>query len=45
LKEKFESKEIKYVNMKQILLEDNIKLFYGDDDNYLDVIYDWVITI
>ena len=31
--------------MKQILLEDNVKLFYGDDDNYLDVIYDWIITI
>jgi len=37
--EKFESKGIKYINIKKILLENNIKLFYGDD-NYLDIIYD-----
>ena len=39
LKEKFESKGIKYINIKKILLENNIKLFYGDD-NYLYIIYD-----
>jgi hypothetical protein len=45
LKEKIESNEIKYKNMKEILLEDDIKLFYGDDDNYIDIIYDWFIMI
>jgi len=42
LQEKFESNKIKYKNMKEIMNEDGIKLFYGDDDNYFDILYEWI---
>jgi hypothetical protein len=44
LQNKFESNNIKYNIIKEIMLEDNIKIFYGEDDNYLDIIYDWIIN-
>jgi hypothetical protein len=42
LQDKFESKELKYNNMKEILDEDDIKLFHGDNENYFDEIFEWV---
>lgn len=42
LQDKFESKELKYNIMKEILDEDDIKLFYGDNENYFDEIFEWV---
>jgi hypothetical protein len=42
LQNKFESKEYKYVVMKEIMMEDNIHLFYGDDDNYFDKLFEWI---
>ena len=45
LKDKFESKQQKYVNIKKIMKDDNIEIFYGSDKNYFDVVYDWIIKI
>jgi hypothetical protein len=45
LQEKFESNQIKYNNMLKIMKEDNIKIFYGENDNYFDVIYEWINMI
>jgi hypothetical protein len=42
LQNKLESNKIKYTIMKELMLEDNIKIFYGDDDNYLDIVYEWI---
>ena len=42
LQDKLESNKIKYTIMKELMLEDNIKIFYGDDDNYLDIVYEWI---
>lgn len=42
LQNKFESNIIKYKNMKEILDEDNIKLFYGEEMNYNDNLLDWI---
>lgn len=42
LQTEFESNKPKYNNMKEIMMEDNIKLFYGEDDNYLDLLYEWI---
>ena len=42
LQNKFESNIIKYKNMKDILDEDNIKLFYGEEMNYNDNLLDWI---
>ena len=44
LQDKFESNNIKYNIIKDIMLEDNIKIFYGENNNYLDIIYDWIIN-
>jgi hypothetical protein len=45
LQNKFESKQIKYINMLEIMKEDDIKIFYGEDKNYLDILYEWINTI
>jgi hypothetical protein len=45
LQDKFESNQIKYNNMLEIMKEDNIKIFYGENDNYFDVIYEWINMI
>ena len=42
LQNKFESKDYKYLVMKEIMMEDNIHLFYGDDDNYFDKLFEWI---
>jgi len=44
LQNKFESNNIKYNIIKEIMLEDNINIFYGEDNNYLDEIYNWIIN-
>jgi len=33
---------IKYKNIKKIMEEDNIGLLYGDDDNYIDKLCEWI---
>lgn len=35
----------KYINFNKILKEDNINIFYGDNDDYFEKIYKWIITI
>jgi hypothetical protein len=42
LQKKFESNQEKYNNIKTIMMDDNIKIFYGDDDDYFDNIYKWI---
>jgi hypothetical protein len=42
LQDKFESNNIKYNNMIEIMKEDDIKLFYGEKDNYFDLIFEWI---
>jgi len=44
LSNKMKSSDNKYIVLKQILNEYNIKYFYGDDDNYINKIYDWFIN-
>ena len=42
LQDKFQSNQIKYNNMMEIMTEDNIKLFYGDNENYFDTLFEWI---
>jgi len=42
LQDKFQSNQIKYNNMLEILAEDNIKLFFGEDKNYFDLLFSWL---
>jgi hypothetical protein len=42
LQEKLESNNIKYKNMLKIMKEDNIDVIYGDEDDYLDKLCDWI---
>jgi hypothetical protein len=45
LQNKMESKKNKYINLQKILLEDNIKIFYAENDNYHNVLYNWITMI
>jgi hypothetical protein len=45
LQNKLESNYKKYINLKEILADDGTKIFYGEDENYFDLIYNWIITI
>ena len=42
LKEKINSNCPKYKNLKQILKENNIKIFYGDSKGYFKIIEKWI---
>lgn len=42
LKKKLESNEKKFVHLRGIYRKFGINVFYGDDDGYLENIYDWV---
>ena len=41
LEDKLESSNIKYIIMGEIIKKDNIKIFYGDNINYFNNIYNW----
>ena len=43
LEDKFKT-ERKFQIMKKIMDEDNIMLFYGESENYIDNIYNWVVN-
>ena len=43
LQDKFESNTQKYNNMKKIMKQQDIEIFYGDNDDYFDKLYDWMI--
>jgi len=45
LKKQLNSNTKKYNNMKEIMAEDNINIFYGDDDNYFDKLFEWINEI
>lgn len=45
LQDKFTSNNIKYKNIKEIMDEDNIKIFYGEDEKYFDTLFNWINTI
>jgi hypothetical protein len=42
LQDKFLSNQVKYNNMLEILAEDNIKLFFGEDKDYFDLLFSWL---
>jgi hypothetical protein len=42
LQNKFESNQIKYNIIKEIMTEDNIKIFYGEDEKYFDTLLEWI---
>jgi hypothetical protein len=42
LQDKFES-NTQYNNMKKIMKQQDIEIFYGDNDDYFDKLYDWMI--
>ena len=42
LQNKLESNTPKYNIIKEIMTEDNIKIFYGEDDKYFDNLYEWI---
>lgn len=42
LQEKLISNDKKYEVLKQILDESNINIFYGEDSDYFDKIYEWI---
>ena len=43
LQNKFESKQIKYKIIKEIMDEDDIKIFYGEDEKYFDILFNWIM--
>jgi len=43
LQDKFESNTQKYNNMKKIMKQQDIEIFYGDNDDYFDKLYNWII--
>jgi len=43
LQNKLESNNTKII--KEIMAQDNIQVFYGDDDNYFDLLYEWINKI
>lgn len=45
LQDKFLSNQNKYNIIKQLMDEDNIKIFYGQDENYFDLLFEWINTI
>jgi len=45
LQNKLESDNTKYKIIKEIMAQDNIQVFYGDDDNYFDLLYEWINKI
>ena len=44
LQDKFQSNQIKYNNMIEIMKEDDIKIFYGEDEKYFDILFEWINT-
>ncbi len=42
LENKLESDNIKYKNIKKIMEEDKVGLLYGDNDNYIDKLCEWI---
>jgi hypothetical protein len=45
LQNKLESNTPKYNIIKEIMIEDDIKIFYGEDDKYFDNLYEWINKI
>ena len=45
LQDKLLSNNIKYKNIKEIIDEDNIKIFYGNNTDYFDTIFNWINDI
>ena len=44
LQEKFQSNHIKYKNMLDIMAEDNIIVLYGDEPDYFDKLFRWILS-
>jgi hypothetical protein len=43
LQKKLESQNEKYINMKKLNDKNNIKVFYGNNPDYFDQLYQWII--
>jgi hypothetical protein len=44
LHDKLSSNNTKYKNIKEIMVEDNIKLFYGEDENYFTDVMKYIMN-
>lgn len=44
LQNKLTSDIPKYININKIMKRENIKLFYGDNDDYFHNLYDWIMN-
>lgn len=44
LQNKLASDIPKYININKIMKRENIQLFYGDDDDYFQKLYDWIMN-
>ncbi len=44
LQDKLTSNIPKYININKIMKKENIELFYGDNDDYFEKIYNWIIN-
>ena len=45
LQDNLESDNQKYNNWKKIMKEDKVEVLYGDDDNYIDKLCEWINKI
>jgi hypothetical protein len=45
LENKFKSEKKKYKILKQILTENNINIFYGENEDYYDKLNEWIVQI
>ena len=41
---KYNCKLYKYINMKKIMKQQDIPIFYGDSEDYFDKLYNWIIS-
>ena len=42
LQNKFNSMQTKYNIIKEIMLEDDINIFYGEENNYFNQLLEWI---
>jgi len=42
LQDKFTPSNIKYKTIREIMEEDNIKMFYGEEEKYFDLLLEWI---
>lgn len=43
LQDKLSSNNEKFININKIMKKQNIEIFFGDDENYFDKLFNWII--